>query len=209
MREMSEVAQKILREAGWDETGQQIVTGLTEGVETQKPTFITALTAMATAGVAAVKSVLQINSPSRVTRKLGEYTGLGFVDGLHNYADKSYKAGSEMAESARFGLSNIIQTIADIVNSDMDMAPTIRPLGLAGQVSMAFAARGEQQTQTITVNNDDVVEELRSLRADMTELTDRMERMRVVLDTGTLVGEMAGPMDNALGQRVTRRGRGN
>ena len=232
MKEMSEVAQKILREAGWDETGQQIVTGLTEGVETQKPTFITALTAMATAGVAAVKSVLQINSPSRVTRKLGEYTGLGFVDGLHNYADKSYKAGSEMAESARFGLSNIIQTIADIVNSDMDMAPTIRPvldlsnitngagvldslfypqrtLGLAGQVSMAFAARGEQQTQTITINNDDVVEELRSLRADMTELTDRMERMRVVLDTGTLVGEMAGPMDNALGQRVTRRGRGN
>lgn len=232
MKEMSEVAQKILREAGWDETGQQIVTGLTEGVETQKPTFITALTAMATAGVAAVKSVLQINSPSRVTRKLGEYTGLGFVDGLHNYADKSYKAGSEMAESARFGLSNIIQTIADIVNSDMDMAPTIRPvldlsnitngagvldslfypqrtLGLAGQVSMAFAARGEQQTQTITVNNDDVVEELRSLRADMTELTDRMERMRVVLDTGTLVGEMAGPMDNALGQRAARRGRGN
>ena len=232
MREMSEVAQKILREAGWDETGQQIVTGLTEGVETQKPTFITALTAMATAGVAAVKSVLQINSPSRVTRKLGEYTGLGFVDGLHNYADKSYKAGSEMAESARFGLSNIIQTIADIVNSDMDMAPTIRPvldlsnitngagvldslfypqrtLGLAGQVSMAFAARGEQQTQTIMVNNDDVVEELRSFRADMMELTDRMERMRVVLDTGTLVGEMAGPMDNALGQRVTRRGRGN
>ena len=51
--------------------------------------------------------------------------------------------------------------------------------------------------------------QLRTLRSEMAEMTERMERMRVVLDTGTLVGEMAGPMDNALGQRATRRGRGN
>ena len=61
----------------------------------------------------------------------------------------------------------------------------------------------------VNVDNGDIVEELRALRSEMAEMTERMERMRVVLDTGTLVGEMAGPMDNALGQRVTRRGRGN
>ncbi len=61
---------------------------------------------------------------------------------------------------------------------------------------------------TVKVDNDDIIEELRTLRSEMAEMTERMERMRVVLDTGTLVGEMAGPMDNALGQRATRRGRG-
>ena len=51
--------------------------------------------------------------------------------------------------------------------------------------------------------------ELRSLREDMADMMDRMKRMQVVMDTGRLVGELAEPMDNALGQRVTRKGRGN
>ena len=62
---------------------------------------------------------------------------------------------------------------------------------------------------TINVDNGDIVEELRSLREDMADMMDRMKRMQVVMDTGRLVGELAEPMDNALGQRVTRKGRGN
>ena len=44
---------------------------------------------------------------------------------------------------------------------------------------------------------------------DRAAMAEKMERMRVVLDTGTLVGEMVGPMDTALGQRATYKGRGN
>ena len=62
---------------------------------------------------------------------------------------------------------------------------------------------------TVSVDNGDIVEELRSLRSEMAGMMDRMERMRVVMDTGRLVGELAAPMDNALGQRAARRGRGN
>ena len=62
---------------------------------------------------------------------------------------------------------------------------------------------------TINVDNGDIVEELRSLREDKADMKDRMKRMQVVMDTGRLVGELAEPMDNALGQRVTRKGRGN
>ena len=43
----------------------------------------------------------------------------------------------------------------------------------------------------------------------MAAMAEKMERMRVVLDTGVLVGEMAAPMDAALGQRATYKGRGN
>ena len=59
------------------------------------------------------------------------------------------------------------------------------------------------------MNNSDVVAELKSLRGEMAAMAEKMERMRVVLDTGTLVGEMVGPMDTALGQRATYKGRGN
>ena len=232
MKEMTAVATKILSEAGWTETGQQIPAGLAQGVAMSKSTFLDELTNMALAGVEAVKSTLEINSPSRVFRELGNFTGLGFVNGLADYAEKSYAAGANMADYATDGLSNAMSIVADLLNGDMDTQPTIRPvldlsnvmhgaeqldslfypqrtIGLAGQASLAFAESGRNGGTTVNVNNDDVVEELRALRSEMAEMTERMERMRVVLDTGTLVGEMAGPMDNALGQRAARRGRGN
>ena len=66
MKEMTAVATKILSEAGWTETGQQIPAGLAQGVAMSKSTFLDELTNMALAGVEAVKSTLEINSPSRV-----------------------------------------------------------------------------------------------------------------------------------------------
>lgn len=232
LQEMADTAQKVLTEAGWDETGKQIVKGLTEGVQSEKSSFVDEITQLALAGVQAAKSTLDINSPSRVFREIGNYTGLGFVKGLQDYVDRSYAAGSEMAESAEGGLSGVLQTIADIVSGGFDMEPVIRPVldlsavsagadalnnlfysqravGLVGQAAIAFEAQrsGSSQT-TISVDNDDVVAELRTLRGEMASMLERMEKLRVVLNTGALVGELAEPMDVALGQRSTQRGRG-
>ena len=232
LQEMADTAQKVLTEAGWDETGKQIVKGLTEGVQSEKSSFVDEITQLALAGVQAAKSTLDINSPSRVFREIGNYTGLGFVKGLQDYADRSYAAGSEMAESAEGGLSGVLQTIADIVSGGFDMEPVIRPVldlsavsagadalnnlfysqravGLVGQAAVAFEAqRGGSSQTSISVDNDDVVAELRTLRGEMASMLERMEKLRVVLNTGALVGELAEPMDVALGQRSTQRGRG-
>ena len=232
MAEMTEVAKKILAEAGWTETGQQIPAGLAEGVAQSKSTFINELTSMALSGVKAVKSALAINSPSRVFRELGNFTGLGFVKGISDYAQKSYAAGAGIADYATDGLSNAMSTVTDLLNGDVEAQPTIRPvldltdlsrgadqidslfyprrsIGLVSQASLAFQESGRNNGMTINVDNGDIVEELRSLREDMADMMDRMKRMQVVMDTGRLVGELAEPMDNALGQRVTRKGRGN
>ena len=230
-QEMVDTAQAILEEAGWDETGKQIVTGIKKGVEDEKPSFLDALTQMALEGVQAVKDTLDINSPSRVFQELGNYTGLGFVKGLTDYADKSYNAAANMAGYATDGLSNAIANVSDLVNGEFDMQPTIRPvldftdvakgfgelnglfgytrtLALAGQTSLAFDSAMDKDGVTVTVDNDGVVQELRSLRNEMADMTARLERMQVVLDTGTLIGELADPMDSALGQKQAFRGRG-
>lgn len=232
LREMTESANSILRQAGWDETGKQIVNGLTGGVESQKPSFLSVLKNMAMAGVNAVKNILGIRSPSRVFGEIGNYAGLGFVNALLTYADRSYDAGLQMADAAKEGLANSIQRIADVVNSDIDTDPTIRPvidlsdvtrgageinglfgsgrsIDLAWRASAGINASISEGKSGITVQNDDVVAELRSLRGEMAAMTERMERMQVVLDTGALVGGMAGPMDAALGQMAIRKGRGN
>lgn len=231
-QEMVDAAQKILEEAGWDETGKQIVAGIKQGIEDEKPSFLDTLTQMALDGVEAVKETLDINSPSRVFRQLGNFTGLGFVKGLAEYADQSYEAGSAIAENAKGGLGDAMQTISDYLNGDLDMRPTIRPvldlsdvansagiidgllynqklMALASQTSFAFAANAGESEMTITVDNNGVVSELRELRAEMAEMTERMAHLQVVLDSGTLVGETAPMMDAALGQRQTFRGRGN
>lgn len=125
-----------------------------------------------------------------------------------------------------------MSTVTDLLNGDVEAQPTIRPvldltdlsrgadqidslfyprrsIGLVSQASLAFQESGRNNGMTINVDNGDIVEELRSLREDMADMMDRMKRMQVVMDTGRLVGELAEPMDNALGQRVTRKGRGN
>lgn len=230
-QEMVDAAQAILEEAGWDETGKQIVTGIKAGVEEEKPSFLDALTQMALEGVQAVKDTLDINSPSRVFQELGNYTGLGFVKGLSEYAEKSYTAGANVAEYATDGLSNVISTVSDLVNGEFDMQPTIRPvldfsdvargagelngmfnsartIAFAGQTSLAFNSVMEKDGMIVTVDNDGVVQELRSLRSEMADMTARLERMQVVLDTGSVIGSLAGPMDAALGQKQIYKGRG-
>ena len=230
-KEMVEAAEKILEEAGWDETGKQIVAGIKQGVEEEKPSLLDALTQMALEGVEAVKAAWDEHSPSRVFRKLGNFAGLGLVNGLTDYADKSYSAGANVADSATDGLSNAMKSISDYLNGDFDTQPTIRPvldltnvaqgagqldslfsssrlMSLANQTSFAFSANAGDNSMTVKVDNDDVVEELRVLRGEMSEMTARLERMQIVLDTGTLVGQMADPMDAALGQKQALRGRG-
>ena len=232
MEEMAETAQKILTEAGWDETGQAIVTGLTEGVQSQRSSFVDELTSMALEAVEAVKDTLEINSPSRVFKELGSYTGMGFVQGLTTYSEKSYTAGADMAESAKSGLATTIQSIASIIESGIDTEPTIRPvldltdisrgaseidsvfggvrtLGLAGQASIAFAAKEGSAPISVQVESREMIDELRSLRGEMSSMLDRMERIRVYLDTDTLVGELQAPMDTALGRAQVYRRRGN
>ena len=206
--------------------------GIEEGVEEEKPNLLQKLRDMALEAINTVKDVLDIRSPSRVFRELGNYTGMGFVQGISDYAEKSAQAASELGEATRGGLSDAISTISDYLNGDMDAQPTIRPvldlsdiangmnsvndmlynqrlLALAGQTSFAFAANAEGGEMTITVDNEGVVRELRELRGEMAEMADRMAHLQVVLDSGTLVGETADMMDSALGQRQAFKGRGN
>ena len=55
---------------------------------------------------------------------------------------------------------------------------------------------------------DPMADELRGLREDMARFNDRLSRLQVRMDTGTLVGELADPMDTELGRRAAVGQRG-
>lgn len=111
----------------------------------------------------------------------------------------------------------------------MDFQPTIRPVldltdfssGLDNVENMFMAQRswelanrvssGSESNNklTVSVDNSDVVAAISELREDMAGMADSISKMQVVLDSGSVVGALAGPMDAALGRRQVYKGRGN
>ena len=58
----------------------------------------------------------------------GRYTIMGFVNGLLDFAQDVYSAGSEVGNQARDGLLTSMSSIASLVDGSMEYQPTIRPV---------------------------------------------------------------------------------
>lgn len=110
------------------DAGEYLVAGFVAGIDDSIFRAEAKAAAMAQAALDAAEAVLRINSPSKETTQIGAYFGEGFVDGMNEYAVKSYNAGSGMADSARKGLSDAISKIRLILDNDMETQPVIRPV---------------------------------------------------------------------------------
>lgn len=108
--------------------GSYLVTGFINGIDSNTYKAAAKAKAMASAAAEAAKQALDINSPSRVFYGIGDFAGQGFINALGDYASKSYNAGSDIADSARNGLSKAISKIESAINSGIDTQPTIRPV---------------------------------------------------------------------------------
>ena len=108
--------------------GEYAVEGFANGIDKNTFKAEAKASAMAEAAKKAAKKALRERSPSKEFFKIGDFAGLGFVNALGDYEKKSYKAGSKMAMSAKNGISKAIANIANIVDTDIDSQPTIRPV---------------------------------------------------------------------------------
>ena len=110
------------------EIGKNILDGLANGLKAGITSIPQILIEVGTKLVEAIKNVLGIHSPSRVFYGIGDYAGQGFVNALHDYGTKAYAVGNEMADSATNGISGAISKIQSIIDGDIDVQPTIRPV---------------------------------------------------------------------------------
>ena len=108
--------------------GKNFVEGFSDGISENTFKAKTQATAMAKSALKAAEEALRINSPSKETYRIGDYFGMGFVDAIDDYYSKVYDSAYDMADYARKGLSGAISRINDVVNSDIDTQPTIRPV---------------------------------------------------------------------------------
>lgn len=177
-----------------------------------------------------------IHSPSRLMRdEVGRYIAEGVGDGLVKYADSATDAATYVGEETMDSLSNAISNVADVIDGNIDASPTIRPVldlsqvqndarqidSMFGNRSVSLAganselldnnmrAISEQMQSSAKNNNSDVVDALSNLRNDFGELINAINNMKIVMDSGTVVGELIDKIDSGLGQIAVYKGRGN
>lgn len=108
--------------------GKYLAEGFAKGIDEYTWYAEARARAMAKAAARAAEAELDINSPSKVGYRIGGFFGMGFVNSLIDYTDKSYDAGASIAKSAKEGLRNAVSKIGDFIENGIDSQPTIRPL---------------------------------------------------------------------------------
>lgn len=218
--------------------GQNLISGLIEGIGDKAQSLVNKARGVVSDAIQAAKNLLGINSPSKVFAEMGRYVDEGFIVGLEKFAGKVANATGNIGQGAVDAMSNVISGISDAINCDIDSEPTIRPVidltniqngvnklnGLFGQqtVSLAgvnagilsgdmntLASIAAQMSKYNGSGNSEVVNAITSLRGDVASLAESIAKMKVVMDSGTMVGELIGKIDNGLGQIAVHKGRGN
>ena len=195
--EMVTTANDILRKGGWTAIGEAIVDSLTLGVENKKIDFIDAMAGLAKAGADAAQTG---NSFALTHGKT-----LGYASNLISNA---------LADDTQ----PVIRPVLDLSDVEQGMGKLSNTFALSHTAQIQNASRAVNSAQetadlqsaanALTAGNDRVVGAITGLRGDMSEMSRKLGNMQMVLDTGAVIGELSGPMDDALGRRAIRRGRG-
>lgn len=183
----------------------------------------------------AVKNAFDTHSPSLIFKWIGQMLMLGLGDGIVEQGDTTAETAALTAKNV---IDNVMTKLASMSEYDEQAyTPVIRPVvdmsnvdqgyndirswfDQQGSISMMGNIRlntnnenGSSDVNRIVdainnINNQDVVDEIASLRNDISTLQDSMSRLQVVMDTGSLVGQLVQPMDQALGVRAVTNSRG-
>jgi len=176
------------------------------------------------------KSLLGINSPSKVFAEYGKFIDQGLINGMQKLSNKVGTASESVGGAAMLAMNKSLAGVGTLLN-DTDINPTITPLvdltdvtnkakaltnlfngndelAIAGKINKEMDVLWDKNQNGIIVNNNDVVDAISELKSDINTLSKSMSRMQVVMDTGRLVGELTDPIDQSLGKKFIFSGRG-
>lgn len=112
----------------WLTIGVNMVRGIVSGVNSQSSSLTSTVTSVAQLALRAAKAALGIHSPSTEFAKIGEFADRGLANGLKKFAGLVGAEGTNVGRTAINSLKGTLSNIAELVNGDLDMAPTIRPV---------------------------------------------------------------------------------
>lgn len=175
------------------------------------------------------KSIFGIHSPSTVMAELGAYMGQGFANGITSTEDGVNRSMDDMTSSALDIATNAAQMLYDVATGQGSAEPIFTPvLNLSDYASpTSWAAtqaytpsaetaerayRSNELAQRIGGNqngvltksqsdNSDVVNAIGQLGNRVDRMAESISKMKLVLDSGKTVGELAPKIDSNMGGR--------
>jgi tape measure domain-containing protein len=110
------------------EAGKSAIQGFIDGLTSMPGKLINAATSIASSAINTAKDTLDINSPSKVFRKIGRGVPEGFIQGITAMNNQVEKATDSMASSSISAMSDSISLLSDALTTDLDSEPVITPV---------------------------------------------------------------------------------
>lgn len=211
--------------------GSNIVSGIVKGITKNSSLAEKESRTLATNVKKTIHAVLDINSPSRVMMETGKFIDLGLAKGIDKYAEDPIASTEEMSNLLILAMTNAMQMAAAALE-DENYSPVISPVidlteiqngmrdmdGIIygnGAYSVNAAMRSrydpyENFDGTLKEDpNSDLLYSVNSVTSKLDEMLAKVDKLKIYLDSGQLVGGIVDKMDNALGRKMVYAGRGN
>ena len=232
------VTYDIINEEKGEEIGSFLVRGLKRGIDSGGQDVLDSISSLCHSIIDKAESIFDERSPSHVFEKIGYFLPKGAALGVDKGKHELMSSVDDMGYSVIDRMSEVIADISENLNNDFQtISPVITPrvdltelqngrsfidrmfasqsLALASSLPIVAptvnrtVSLDPNQVLPVNTNNLDVVSAINDLRSDMIGMAEELTNLQVVLDGQTLVGELAAPLDNELGQRAIRAGRRN
>lgn len=179
--EVAKSAWEAFKDYDWLSLGSEIINGIVKGVGNMAGSLMNKMSELAKSAWKTVKNFFGIASPSKLMRdSIGKYIPEGMAVGI--------EANTDSVTSAMKDLGELAQSAADVSLSNLDM-PTIGVDEPESRIGYAATEYGG-------------VEYL------LKRIFDKLDGMQIVLDTGTIAGEVTGRIDTRLGALAYAKGIG-
>ena len=204
--------------------GAMLSAGLAAGMNSKLYQIRSAASQMANAAAKATRAAAVVRSPSRVFMEIGDYMGQGLVIGMENEQRAVYKAGYAMGDSAYNGIKSTVSRLGDVLGSDLDVNPTIRPvldltdvrngansingmLGSTVPLNVLGRVNSIDRSMNARIQNgtfDDVVKAVDRLRGDLSQIGGPSYTINgITYDDGSNIARTVGDLTRAI--RLERR----
>lgn len=110
------------------EVGIDLCEGIVVGIENGSGPVYEAVGTLGDGMKDTLMTRIEAHSPSKVAERAGRYFDMGLVGGLLEYSGRVRDAVAETALGATDELNNIFNRIGDLIDGNLDLDPTIRPV---------------------------------------------------------------------------------
>ena len=170
--------------------GKDLGQGLINGINDKKKEVYDAAYALGKKAVQGEKDGQKSKSPSKLTYQSGIWFGEGLVNGIEHMGSAVYSEAKNLGTTATGGLSKAIAKISDVIDSDIDTQPTIRPvLDLSGVAAGAGRINGMFDMNPSV----GVMANVRSISASMNSRQNgEIDVVSAIKDLGKQIGNNSG-----------------